>query len=181
MNSKTKASLNFLSVIISIAEVVFCLITVILFFTGIVVAIPSFRNQVNMSATIAGQTIKINESMPNIPLIIGAIVLVLIIIGLLFFITKSLKQIINSMKNNRFFTKDNLHNLKRILQGVWFIIAIQFLAVITSIFLMVLNNKIFSVDLTSLVISFVFLAIFHTIYTLMKNGIALKDENDSFI
>ncbi len=182
MNSKTKISLKFLSVLTAVAEVIFAIAGIGVIILAGMLAIPSFREQLSIEATFNGEAIAINDSLSGIILILVSLAFALLLVGALFFIMRALKLIIANMKNMEFFTASNLYYSKQILTCIWFIIAQQIVATMLPWF-SALNggSDELTFDLTYLLISFIFLAIFYTIYTLLKNGIELKNENDSFV
>lgn len=182
MNSKTKISLHFLSAITVVAEILFAISGVLLIIGAGMLAIPSFREQANIEATFNGEAIAINNSLSGITFILISLLFALLLIGTLFFIMRALKFIITNMKHMEFFSTNNLYYAKQILMGIWFIIAQQIFATMLPWFSSFNGNSDeITFDLTYLLISFIFLAIFYTIYTLLKNGIELKNENDSFV
>lgn len=182
MNSKTKISLKFLSVLTTVAEVIFAVAGVALVIGAGILAIPSFREEVSIEATFNGEAIALNDSLSGIILILVSLVFALLLVVALFFIMRALKFIIANMKNMEFFTANNLYYSKQILTCIWFIIAQQIVATMLPWFSSLNGNSDeLTFDLTYLLISFIFLAVFYTIYTLLKNGIELKNENDAFV
>jgi len=182
MNSKTKISLKFLSVLTVVAEVIFAIAGVVLVIGAGMLAIPSFREEQNIEATFNGEAIAISNSLSGVTFILFVLLFALLFIASLFFIIRALKFIITNMKSMEFFSVNNLYYAKQILTGMWFIIAQQIVVHMISWFsIFNVGSKEITFDLISLLISFIFLAIFYTIYTLLKNGIELKNENDSFV
>lgn len=182
MNRKTELSLKFLSLLSVIAKGVFAFIAALFLFVGVVIAIPPFRNQLETSAKIGGRNIQIGGSLGDTTLVFGALILGLVFVLILFSIANSLKSLVNNMQQKQFFTTNNLRYLKQILNNIWGIIILQGIFIIASLgFNAYAADNNFNLDLTSLIITFVFLAIFYTTYTLVKNGIELKNENDSFL
>lgn len=182
MDKKTKLSLKFLSVLSVIAKGVFAFIAALFVFVGVVIAIPPFRNQVKTSAKIGSRNIQIGGSLGDMALVFGALILGLVFVLILFSIASSLKSLVNNMQQKQFFTANNLRYLKQILNNIWGIIILQVIFILTSFgFDFYATDNTFNLDLTSLLIAFVFLAIFYTTYTLVKNGTELKNENDSFL
>lgn len=182
MNSKTKISLRFLSVLTAVAEVIFAIAGVLLVIGAGILAIPSFREEVSIEATFEGEAIALNNSLSGIVFILVSLAFALLFVVALFFILRALKFIIKNMQQMEFFTVDNLHYSRQILTGIWFIIAQQVVATMLPLFSSLNGSSDdLTFDLTYLLVSFIFLAVFYTIYTLLKNGIELKDENDSFV
>ncbi|AYW46388.1 DUF2975 domain-containing protein [Tetragenococcus koreensis] len=183
MNPKTKLALKFLSILIVVAEIIFAFLSILLVLGIFVLAIPTLRNYVDVQATINGQIILLNNLQPSLLFVIGGLIFGLLLIGTLFYIVNALKNIITNMEYMNFFTKDNLRYSKKILSGLWIIIAEQIVAIVISLVTTFYTKSggNLNFDLTYLFVSFVFLAVFYTIYTLFKNGMELKNENDSFI
>lgn len=182
MNKKTKISLKFLSLLSLIAKVIFAFNAAMFVFVGVVIAIPPFRDQVKTNATIGGKNIQIDGSLVNMGVIFGSLILGLIFVLILFSIANLLKSLVNNMQQEQFFTANNLHYLKQILTNIWELIFVQGIFIIADLGINIdSHGNDFNLNLTSLVITLVFLAIFYTIYTLVKNGTELKDENDSFL
>lgn len=161
---------------------IFAIAGVVLVIGAGMLAIPSFREEVSMELKFNGEAIALNDSLSGIILVLAILAFALLLVVALFFIMRALKFIIANMKNMEFFTASNLYYSKQILTCIWFIIAQQVAANMLPWFSSMNGNGYdITFDLTYLLISFIFLAIFYTIYTLLKNGIELKNENDAFV
>lgn len=175
MNKGIKFSLKFLSLLSVIAKGVFAFAAAMFLFVGVVIAIPPLRDQVTTNMPIDG-------SLNNMTLAFGALILEIILALILFSIANSLKNLINNMQQGHFFTANNLRYLKQILNNMWGLISLQGIFIVGALgFDFYAGEYTFNSDFTSLLIMFVFLAIFYTTYTLIKKGVVLKEDNDSFI
>lgn len=175
MNKGIKFSLKFLSLLSVIAKGVFDFAAAMFLFVGVVIAIPPLRDQVTTNMPIDG-------SLNNMTLAFGALILEIILALILFSIANSLKNLINNMQQGHFFTANNLRYLKQILNNMWELISLQGIFIVGALgFDFYAGEYTFNSDFTSLLIMFVFLAIFYTTYTLIKKGVVLKEDNDSFI
>ncbi len=182
MNKGIKFSLKFLSLLSVIAKGVFAFAAAMFLFVGVVIAIPPLRDQVTTNMPIGGRSIPIDGSLNNMTLDFGALILEIILALILFSIANSLKNLINNMQQGHFFTANNLRYLKQILNNMWGLISLQGIFIVGALgFDFYAGEYTFNSDFTSLLIMFVFLAIFYTTYTLIKKGVVLKEDNDSFI
>lgn len=170
-----KLVLNILSILAWIGEAITLITTVLLVFSGILTAIPSFRTQIlkTLPFEISG-----NFNISPI-IIVSAILLGAVGMFALFWIIRSFRLLIKNINHEIYFDQKNLKLLRAILVslGVYTVADIAFECLIG--FSQI--GKEFDLDFADSGFSLVVLAIIYVIYLVFKNGLELKNETKDII
>lgn len=167
--------LKALTILAWLGEAITLITTVLLVFSGILTAIPSFRNQVlkTLPLEVSGN-LDINPIIIVLAILLGAV-------GMfsLFWIIRSFRLLIKNINHEIYFDQKNLDLLRAILVslGVYTIADIAFACLIE--FSQV--GKTFDLDFADSGFSLVVLAIIYVIYLVFKNGLELKNETKDII
>lgn len=168
-----KMVLNILTILAWIGEAITLIATVLLVFSGILVAIPAVRDQVlkTLPLEVSGN-FDINPIIIVLAILLGAVGMLA-----LFWIIRSFRLLIKNINREIYFDEKNLDLLKAILVslGVYTVADIIFACLVG--FTRVRVN----LDFSDTSFSLITLAIIYVIYLVFKNGLELKNETKDII
>ncbi|MBA1433876.1 hypothetical protein [Bombilactobacillus bombi] len=178
MTTKTRLILKTIYTFSFIIEI-FLFISGLLFTFGSLALInPENKFSNNLKIIVGSQNLTAHS--PAIVIVLTLIAALVFIIALIM-VMIVMRKLIKNMLQKQYFIAQNLRYLKRILQLLIFAIFEEVIVDIISSLITLMNGKSLKIDFTPLIISLIFVAIFYTTYTLLKNGIVIKKENDDFI
>lgn len=178
MKKKQSRVLNFLNGLLSVIKWIFIIMIILLVLIGIVLAVPDIRKNISYKVDF---TNVVESPISDVMVIYGILFIGLFIFIVFLSIIYYLKKIVKRMKNLEFFEKGNLKDIRKILHLIWTLVGIQVIFSALDVIVNAINNHTITINLTSLLISLIFVVVVQTIYILLDNGLKLKQENDSFL
>lgn len=178
MKKKQSRVLNFLNGLLSVIKWIFIIMIILLVLIGIVLAVPDIRKNISYKVDF---TNVVESPISDVMLIYGILFIGLFTFIVFLSIIYYLQKIVKRMKNLEFFEKGNLKDIRKILHLIWTLVGIQVIFSALDVIVNAINNHTITINLTSLLISLIFVVVVQTIYILLDNGLKLKQENDSFL
>lgn len=178
MKKKQSRVLNFLNGLLSVIKWIFIIMIILLVLIGIVLAVPDIRKNISYKVDF---TNVVESPISDVMVIYGILFIGLFIFIVFLSIIYYLQKIVKRMKNLEFFEKGNLKDIRKILHLIWTLVGIQVIFSALDVIVNAINNHTITINLTSLLISLIFVVVVQTIYILLDNGLKLKQENDSFL
>lgn len=178
MKKKQSRVLNFLNGLLSVIKWIFIIMIILLVLIGIVLAVPDIRKNISYKVDF---TNVVESPISDVMVIYGILFIGLFTFIVFLSIIYYLQKIVKRMKNLEFFEKGNLKDIRKILHLIWTLVGIQVIFSALDVIVNAINNHTITINLTSLLISLIFVVVVQTIYILLDNGLKLKQENDSFL